>query len=106
MEESGDTLLTNQEMQSVTNFCAKVGSNARTNRIVSHHHATPKAPQCLVFPPIFYRQEFMIRRLYECGNATWILLRITFVEEYMSLGLYVTTSKCLNLTFNTSNIRL
>ena len=60
----------------------------------------------LSFPTEFYRQEFMMRSLYECGNTTWILLRITFVEEYMSLGLYVTTSKCLNLTFNTSDIRL
>ena len=48
----------------------------------------------------------MMHRLYECGNPTWILLRITFVEKYMSLGLYVTTLKCLNLTFNTSDIRL
>ena len=53
VEESGDTLLTNQEMQSVTNFCANVGSNARTNRIVFRYHATPKAFQCLVFPPNF-----------------------------------------------------
>ena len=106
MEESGDTLLTNQEMQCVTNFCAKEGSNVRTNSIISRHHATPKALQCLVFPPMFYHQEFMMRRLYKCGNATWILLRITFVEGYMSLGLLVTTSKCLNLTYNTSDIRL
>ena len=41
----------------------------------------------LSFPTKFYRQEFMMHRLYECGNPTWILLRITFVEEYMSLGL-------------------
>ena len=46
----------------------------------------------------------MMHRLYKCGNATWILLCIAFVEGYMSLGLYV-TSKCLTLTYNTSNIR-
>ena len=58
----------------------------------------------LSFPTNFYLQEFMMRRLYKCGNATWILLRITFVEGYMSLGLYL-TSKCLTLTYDTSNIR-
>ena len=78
VEESGDTLLTNQIMQSVTNFCAKEGSDARTNKIASRHHTTPKAPQSLVFPPNFYRQEFMMRSLYECGSAMWFLLCITF----------------------------
>ena len=53
VEESGDALLTSQVMQSVTNFCAKEGSNARTNRIASRHHATPKAPQSLGFPTKF-----------------------------------------------------
>ena len=93
VEESGDALLTNQAMQSVTKFCTKEGSDARTNRIASCHHATLKVPQSLVFPPIFCCQEFMMRRLYECGNATVFSLRITFTEGYMSLGLYVTTSK-------------
>ena len=53
VEESGDALLTNQVMQSVTNLCAKEGSDARTNKIASHHHATPKVPQSLVFPTKF-----------------------------------------------------
>ena len=51
----------------------------------------------LSFPTNVYRQEFMMRRLYKCSNATWILLCINFVEGYMSLGLYITTSKYLTL---------
>ena len=66
-------------MQSVTKFCAKEGSDARTNKIASLHHATLETPQSLVFPPDFYCEEFMMRSLYECCSVTWVLLRITFI---------------------------
>ena len=41
----------------------------------------PKALCCLDFPTNFYRQEFMMRRLYKCGNAMWVLLRITLLKD-------------------------
>ena len=51
--ESGDILITNQDMLCVTIFCTKEGSNALTNSIFSRHHATTKALRCLDFPTSF-----------------------------------------------------
>ena len=51
--ESGDILITNQDTLCVTNFCAKDGSDARSNSIASRHHATPEAPRYTDFPTSF-----------------------------------------------------
>ena len=51
--ESGDILITNQDTLRVTNFFAKDGSDARSNSIASHHHATPEVPRYTDFPTSF-----------------------------------------------------
>ena len=40
-------------------FCTKERSDAGANKIDSLHHTTLEAPQSIVFPPNFYRQESM-----------------------------------------------
>ena len=58
--ESGDIFITNQDTLRVTNFCAKDGSEARSNDIASRHHATSEAPRYTDFPT-----SFLLPKVYD-----------------------------------------